>query len=84
MEELGEAWTRRRRRSIGQRRSVVSMEVPGRFNVEEERGADVEEEQGTGVEAHAKDVMEGAWRTRRRSRRQRVCGREITGLEFRG
>jgi hypothetical protein len=63
---------------------VVPVEVPGCFDVEEERGADVEEEQGTGVEAHAEDVMEGAWRTRRRSRRRRVCGGEITGLEFRG
>jgi hypothetical protein len=59
------------------------MEVPGCFDVEEERGTDVEE-QGTGVEAHAEDVMEGAWRTRRRSGRRRVCGGEITGLLFRG
>jgi hypothetical protein len=47
--------------------------VPGCFDVEEERGAD--------VEAHAEDAVKGArWRrTRRRSWRQWVCGWEMTG-----
>jgi hypothetical protein len=89
VEEVGEAWTRRRRRS-GQRRSVVSMEVPGcggegraddvvpqRFDVEEERGAD--------VEAHTEDAEDGArWRwTRSRSRHRWVCGGKMKGLGFR-
>jgi hypothetical protein len=51
----------------------VDDAVLGRFDVEEERGV--------GVEAHAEDVEEGAWwrRTRKRSRRRRVCDRKIKG-----
>jgi hypothetical protein len=89
VEELGEAWTQRQRRSGW--RSVVPMElpgrggegradgaVPGRFNVEEERDA--------GVEAHAEDTEDGAWwrQTWRRSGHRWVCGEEMTGLVFRG
>jgi hypothetical protein len=48
-----------------------------------------EEERGTSVEAHAEDMEEGVrWRctqrTRRRSGRRRMCGREMTGFGFRG
>jgi hypothetical protein len=97
VEELGEAWTQRQRRSGW--RSVVPTAlpgrggegradgaVPGRFNVEEERGTHVEEERDAGVEAHAEDTEEGArWRrTWRRSGHRWVCGEEMTGLVFRG
>jgi hypothetical protein len=60
--------------------------VPGRFDVEQERGTSVEEVQGTSVEEHAYDVEEGTrWRQMlRRSGHQRVCGREMKGLGFRG
>jgi hypothetical protein len=69
---------RRRRRGGEGRPDGV---VPRHFNVEEERG--------TGVETHVDDAVEGAWwrRTWRRWRRsghRQVCGKEITGLGFRG
>jgi hypothetical protein len=56
----------------------VDGTVPGRFNVEEERGTDVDED--------AEDVEEGVrWRRmRRRSGCRRVCDREMTGLGFIG
>jgi hypothetical protein len=67
VEEVGEAWTRR------WRRSVFLMAVPGRggecqaddavlgcFNVEEERSAGVEKERDADVEAHVEEGMR--WR----------------------
>jgi hypothetical protein len=62
--------------------------VPRCFDVEEERGAGVEEERA-GVEAHAEDAEEGTrWRRtqrmQRRSGHQWLCGKEMTGLGFRG
>jgi hypothetical protein len=49
VEEVGEVWTRQRKRS------VVPIAVPERF--------DVEEQQGNNMEAHMKDTEEGAqWR----------------------
>jgi hypothetical protein len=100
MEEVDEAWTWRRRSvvpiAVLRRGGEGQMDgaIPGRFDVEEERGASVEEERGagveaergTGVEAHTEDTEEGArWRwTQRRSRRRWVCGGEMKGLGFRG
>jgi hypothetical protein len=60
VEEVGEAWTQRQRRSmvltaVPRRGSKgrVDGAIPRRFNVEEERGIDMEEERGASVEAHA-------------------------------
>jgi hypothetical protein len=68
VEEVGEAWTRRQRRSE-RRRSVVLTAVlghdgegradgtvPGHFDVEEEQGAVMEEEWGAGVEVHTEEA----------------------------
>jgi hypothetical protein len=95
VKEVGEAWTRQRRRSVVP--TVVlgrdgggraDSAVPGHFDVEEERGAGVEEQRDTGVEAHTEDMEEGTWWrwmwTRSRSERRQLCGGKMKGLWFRG